>query len=240
MRDLASGSFSTLSAHYSAAKKKRTGSSPLFVKFPEDDMTTVLSLIDSIQVAIRGPDEIEISIGQVQTFINDAAQEARSSGWLLPLEDDESITFAANTYEYNVPASFAYVYMLRVEDDTTTPSTWNEIIEHHLWDIRIDGGVPKYFIHRGVGLPVPQKLKTVGQKRPTIYSALADTIDPGMEAFLLRRATAAALGFVSATGDLDPQRFSMWQQHRRDAELLLGRHPMEYRVRPSSKYVLGR
>ena len=81
-------------------------------------MTTVLSLIDSIQAGIRGPDEIEVSIAQVQQFINDAAQEARSSGWLLPLEDDESITFASNTYEYNVPASFAYVYMLRIENDT--------------------------------------------------------------------------------------------------------------------------
>lgn len=203
-------------------------------------MTTILSLIDSIQAGIRGPDEIEISIAQVQTFINDAVQEARSSGWHLPIEDDESITFASNTYEYNVPATFAYVYMLRIEDDTTTPSTWNTILEHHLWDIRIDDGVPKYFIHRGVGLPVPMKLKTVGQKRLTIYSALADTIDPGVEAFLRARATATALGFISATGELDQQRFGMWNQQRRDAELLLGRHPMEYRVKPSSKYVLGR
>ncbi len=203
-------------------------------------MTTVLSLIDSIQAGIRGPDEIEVSIAQVQTFINDAAQEARSSGWLLPLEDDESLTFASNTYEYNVPSTFAYVYMLRIEDDTTSPSTWNQIIEHHLWDIRIDDSVPKFFFHRAMVLPVPQLLKVVGQKRPTIYSALASTIDPGMEAFLLRRATAAALGFISATGELDPQRFQMWSQHRRDAELLLARHPMEYRVKPSSKYVLGR
>ncbi len=203
-------------------------------------MTTVLSLIDSIQAGIRGPDEIEVSIAQVQTFINDAAQEARSSGWLLPMEDDESLTFAANTYEYNVPASFAYVYMLRIEDDTTDPSTWNWILEHHLWDIRIDEAVPKYFINGGFPLPVPQKLKTVGQKRPTIYSALADTIDPGMEAFLQRRATASALGFISATGELDQQRFGMWNQQRRDAELLLGRHPQEFRVKPSSRYVLGR
>ncbi len=203
-------------------------------------MPTVLDVVDSIMDSIRGPDAVEITIPQVQQFINDAVYEARSSGWLLPMEDDESLTFAANTYEYNVPADFAYVYELRVEDDTTTPSTWNEFIDRHLWDIRIDESVPKFFIHRGTRLPVPQSLKVVGQKRLTVYSALATTVDPGVEAWLRARATATALGFIHSTGDLDGQRFTMWQQHRRDAELLLARHPMELRVRPSSVYVLGR
>lgn len=203
-------------------------------------MPTILDLIDEIQAGIRGPDEIEVSIAQIQTFINSAVYEARSSGWLLPIEDDESITFASNTYQYDVPADFAYVYMLRIENDTTSPSTWNEILEHHLWDIRIDDGDPTFFIHRGVALPVPMSLKVVGQKRLTVYSALATTVDPGVEAFLRARATASALGFISATGELDQQRLGMWAQHRRDAELLLGRHPQEFRVRPSSKYVLGR
>ncbi len=203
-------------------------------------MTTVLDLVDEIQAGIRGPDTMEVTIAQIQTFINSAVREAQSSGWLLPSEDDESLTFASNTYEYNVPSGFAYVTELRIENDTTTPSTWNEILDQHLWDIRIDSSVPKFFIHRGVRLPVPQSLKVVGQKRLTVYSALATTIDPGIEAFLRARAMATALGFISATGETDPQRLGMWQQHRRDAELLLARHPMEMRVRPSSKHVLGR
>ncbi len=191
--------------------------------------------------SIRGPDAVEITIPQVQQFINDAVYEARSSGWLLPMEDDESLTFAANTYEYNVPSDFAYVSKLRIEDDTTTPSTWNWILEKHLWDIRIDESVPKFFIHRAVPLPIGQSLKVVGQKRLTVYSALATTVDPGVEAWLRARATATALGFIHSTGvDLDGQRFKAWSDHRRDAELLLARHPMELRVRPSSVYVLGR
>ena len=203
-------------------------------------MPSVLDLVDDVIDGIRGPDAIEITIPQVQSFINQAVYEARSSGWLLPMEDDESLTFASNTYEYAVPSDFAYVYELRVEDDTTSPSTWNQIIEHHLWDIRINSSAPYFFFHRAMVLPVPQSLKVVGQKRLTVYSALATTIDPGVEAFLRARASASALGFISATGELDPQRFQMWSQHRRDAELLLARHPMEMRVKPSSVLVLGR
>lgn len=203
-------------------------------------MSTVLDLVDDIMDGIRGPDVIEITIPKVQSFINQAVSEARSSGWLLPAEDDESLTFLSNTYEYNVPSDFAYVEELRVENDTTSPSTWNERVGSHLWEIRINSSVPVFFIHRAYRLPVGQLMKVIGQKRLTLYSALVTTVDPGVEAFLRARASATALGFIHAAGELDPQRFSMWQQHRRDAELLLGRHPMEYRVQPSSTYVLGR
>lgn len=204
-------------------------------------MPTVLDLVDSIKSHLREPDEFEVSIAQLQTFINDAAYDARNSGWLLQMEDDESLTFLSNTFEYNVPASFAYIRELRVEDDSTTPSTWHEIIPDHFWAMRIDAAVPKFFFHPAWSLPVDKQLKVIGQKRPTIYTALANTIDPGMESFIRARALAYALGFTATSRpDLDVQRLNMWVNHRRDSELMLGRHPQEFRAKPSSRLVPGR
>lgn len=202
-------------------------------------MTTLIQLIDSVKDHLREPDEVACTIEQVKLFINDGVLEARNSGWLLPLEDDESIAFVANTYEYDVPATFAYVYKLLVENNTTTPSTWNEEIGQHLWEIRVDSGVPTFFFNRGFVLPIGRALKVVGQKRPTIFTAFSDEIPIGMESFLRARALAYSLGYVTATVQ-DPLRLNMYSQHRRDAELLLARHPREFRVRVSSTYVEGR
>lgn len=202
---------------------------------------TILDIVDEILDQIRGPDDLAIDIPKIQSYINSAAREASSSGWVLPIEEDESLTFSANTYEYTVPSGFAYIYELRVEDDTTTPSTWNEIIEKHLWRVGYDESVDKIFFHRAYVLPVDKSLKVVGQKRLSTYSSLSDSVDVGPEAFLRARAMASALGFVHSAGEgLDAQRFGMWQQHRRDAELLLSRQPMLLRVKPDSVWVPGR
>ena len=205
-------------------------------------MTTVLQLIDEIFEHIRPPDEIDVSIPRMLTYVNSAARDARNSGWLVHLEDDESLTFAQDTWEYAVPATFAYVKELRVENDTTSPSTWDEIIPDAYWaPPRIDAAVPKFFFIRPFMVPVGLKMKVVGQKRPTVYSLVTETVDTGMESFLRERAITYALSFIhSSMPELDAQRFAMWDRRRRDSELFLARHPQEFRARPSSWYVPSR
>lgn len=207
-------------------------------------------LIDEIMEHLQLPDEIGLGIPSMMTYVNSAARDARNSGWLVHLEDDESITFAQDTWEYAVPASFAYVRDLRVENDTTSPSTWDEIIPEGYWaPPRIDAGVPKFFLIRPFMIPVGLKMKVVGQKRPSLYSALTDTIDSGMESFLRERAIVYSMSFLRASAKsiwtetdsgVDSERFAMWDRRRRDSELMLGRHPQEFRTRPSSWYVPGR
>ena len=204
-------------------------------------MSEVLDIIDSVKGQLREPDDMEVTVAQVQTFINDAVQDARNSGWLLPIEDDESLTFLANTYEYEVPAGFVYIRELRIEDTSTTPVTWSEEVPGHLWEMRVDGGDPMFFFHRGYALPVGRKMKVIGQKNLTAYSALDDTIDPGMESFLRTRALYFALGFVSPVSpETDQQRLIKVQQAYRDSEFMLARQPMRFRVKPSSRIVPGR
>lgn len=203
---------------------------------------TILELIDEIMEHIRPPDEIDISIPRMLAYINSAARDARNSGWLVHMEDDESLVFLQDTWQYAVPATFAYIRELRIENNTTSPSTWDEIIPEAYWaPPRIEGGVPVIFLIRPFMIPVGVRMKVVGQKRPSLYSVVTATVDTGMESFLRERAITFALSFIhSSMPEVDAQRFSMWDRRRRDSELMLGRHPQEHRVRPSSWYVPSR
>lgn len=183
----------------------------------------------------------------MQTFLGAAVQDAKNSGWLIVLEDDESLTWTANTYAYAVPASFAYVSELRVENTATSPSTWDEVVPDHFWEIRLDSSVPKFFIHRGFPIPSGKLMKVIGQKRPTLYSAgatgLAETVDPGFESFLRDRALAYALSFqATASPDLeiDRSRIALMDRAMGRSEAMLARHPQENRVNPSAEHVPGR
>ncbi len=197
---------------------------------------------------LRESDIVEVSIAQLQTFINAAVRDATRSGQLITLEDDESLTFEANTHEYNVPATFAYVSELRVENNTTSPSTWDELIPDHFWDIRLDDSVPKFFFHRGFALPTGSKaMKVIGQKRPTIYSSgqtgLAETVDPDLESFLRERAIAFALRFQAVGNpalEVDRTQFALADRAMGASERLLASHPYENRVNPNSRYVPSR
>ena len=210
-------------------------------------MSIVQDIVESVRSGLRDWDGLETTIAQTQGFINDAVQDAKNSGWLITLEDDESLTFVANTYEYAVPASFAYVKELRVENTGTTPSTWDEIVSKHLWEIRLDGGVPKIFIHNGFPIPVDKKMKVIGQKRPTIYSSgsagMAETVDEGFESFIRERATAFSLRF-QATGnpslELDRNRIALAGAAMSQSEAMLARHPQENRVDIGAEHVPGR
>lgn len=210
-------------------------------------MATVRDLVDSIQFQLRAGDPVEITIAQLQTFINDAVYDARRSGQLIVLEDDESLTFASNTYEYTVPDGFAYVSELRVENTATSVSTWDEVVPFHFWEIRLDSSVPKIYLHRGFSIPSGKLMKVIGQKRPAIYSSgstgLAETVDLGFESFLRERAMAFALRFqatASPTLEIDRTRLALADRAMSYSEALLARHPMENRVTPNAVYVPGR
>lgn len=210
-------------------------------------MATIQDLLDSIKAQLRDSDLVEVTITQIQSFLNDAAQDAKNSGWLIDLEDDESLTWTNNTYEYAVPASFAYVSELRVENTATSPSTWDEVVPSHFWEIRLDSSVPTFFIHRGFPIPDSRLMKVVGQKRPTIYSSgatgLAETVDSGFESFLRDRALALALGFQATANpslEIDRTRLALMDRAFGRSEAMLARHPQENRVTPNAEHAPGR
>jgi hypothetical protein len=206
-------------------------------------VTTAQNLIDSIEIHIRDPDNSEITTAQLVTLLADAVHDARGKGVLIPLEDDESLTFAASDYDYSpIPAAFAYIHVIKVENTDTSPSTWDVLVPYHFWDVRIDGGIPVLYFSRAFSIPAGKKMKLVGQARPTIPTGVSSTIDPGLEPFLRERAASHALGFMAAgVGELDRTRLNLSEIKKRDSELLLqSLDPQEFRVRPNAKHVPGR
>ncbi len=186
-------------------------------------MSTVQAIVDSIEIHVRDTGNDEITEARLVTLIADASQDIDMAGGLVFLEDDESLTLASPTLSYTVPASFVAIRELRVEG--ATAGTYDRIIPRHLWQLRYDGAAPKIIFHEDHGLTDTKKIKVVGWRRPTVYTAVGDTVDPGLDAFLRDRAAAYALSYMAAGGsELDRNRLQQRELKMRDSEALLQRY----------------
>lgn len=194
-------------------------------------MTTAQSLVDSLEVHIRDTTNVEVTEAQLLRFLNDAAQDV-ASRWWVPLEDDESVTFASPSVA--VPSGFAYLREIRYGTDYVS------VIPRQYWDVRINGGVSVIFFDpRLTG--VSGAIKFVGWKRPKIDYVLADVIEIGMEAFLRERAGHFAMNFMAAgLSELDRARIQLAETKFRNSEILIQQHIEERKVVPSPRIVPGR
>ena len=203
-------------------------------------------------------------------FVNDAVRDLTMAGWLTPLDADVSLTMAANTFAYDVPDDFAYVYTLRMQTSAAL-STYDEVVPPHQYRIRMMAtATPQFIMESGLWYPrAGEGFMVVGQKRPGAYSADLDVIEAQFEGFLRERAVAMALYF--AAGLPQPHAEDYVQQVEGDSpttrrpgdvqglagerikvllalanlrymtsEKMLSYHPMEFRVKPSSQHVPGR
>lgn len=183
----------------------------------------------------------ELSTSNWISFIASAARDMRSSGWLIRLEDDESLSATSNQYEYDVPASFAYIETLYLEESINGTSVYTHQMPRAHWEIRLNGGAPTiYFL--SLNELVPDKhIKIIGQKRPTIYTSGSETIDPGAESFLRERALYFGFRFLGAgLSELARWRQAMSSQCFVTSETMLRRHPQEFRALPSAVEIPGR
>lgn len=202
-------------------------------------------LISECALHVHDEGLIEIRRSTWLAFCTTASRHARSSGWLLPMEDDESLVIAENTYDYDIPTGFCYISDLWREDDFGGVSVYNIYIPQDWWApggmIRINNGKPVLNFHNGYTLETGKHIKIVGQRRPTVYTDVSQTIDPGMEGFMIERVLYYAFRFLG-TGQSE---FSRWRQQMsvqsfQSSEQLLARHPAEFRVNPSAISVPGR
>lgn len=202
-------------------------------------MTTLQSLIEDGGMHVHDPQFTELTRAEWLVFARSASQAAQSSGWLLYLQDDESISLVSNTYEYAVPANFAYIYNLEVESSTT--GVYIDSVPRSHWEIRIDSGVPNFKFETITLLTNGRHLRITGQKRPTIYSGLSDTVDNQMEGYVMERMLFYAFRYLAnGQSDLARWRQQMSQQSWQISEAMLRAHPQEFRVMPSGILVKGR
>ena len=199
------------------------------------------------------PEMTLISEALYAQFLDDAVDDLKSSGWLLPIEEDESLTMAADTYQYDVPADFAYIQDL-FEEDSSTADLYTESLPQHMWKPGYDGGNPTIEFNANLWTPVLGKsIKVVGQKRPSKYTADSDAVEDGFIGFMRVRAQAYALLYMGTVpveqGDHDQlerriaianTRIATGNAMMGLAERQLALQPQEFRVKPSSRHVKTR
>ena len=202
----------------------------------------VSDLRDELALHAHDPSYGEISQAQMLTFIASAARDARhAGGWLVRLEDDESLTAASTTYEYAVPTGFAYISHLEIEETINGTAVYvNELPRSH-WDVTLNGGVPVFKFNTITQLTPGKRIKVHGQQRPTIYTVATQTIDAGMESFIRERALYFVFRYLGAgLSELARWRQQMAIQSWQTSEMFLRRHPQEFRMLPNAIEVPGR
>lgn len=199
------------------------------------------TLRDDCALMVHDPSYNELSQAQWLTLVRSAAQDARSSGWMIPIEDSESITCVGNTFEYDIPTGFAYIDGLLIEETITGSSVYVRPVPNSHWEPRLNGGVAVFSFNTITELTVGKHIKVIGQARPSIYVNADQNIDAGMESFIRERALYFAFRYLGAgRSELAGYRQQMAQQAWTTSELFLKRHPQEFRVHPSAKEVPGR
>ena len=201
----------------------------------------VRDIRDECAFAVHDPSLGEISKAQWILCFRSAGTDARTAGWLLPRENDESILVATTTWEVAVPAGFTYIDKIYREETVNGTSVYVDEIPQAHWEIRLNGGVPVIAFITQNQLEVDKHLKIVGQGRPTIYTDENQTIDGGMESFIRERALYFAFRFLGAgLSELARWRQQMSTQAWQSSERMLMNHPQEFRMNPSARLVLGR
>lgn len=204
-------------------------------------MATATELGVRIAYRVHDKDQAEIDAAGYLAFLNDAVFDLIAHGWLQPIDEDVSLTIVASTYEYSVPADFAYVAELREESDTS-PSTYDIVVPDMEWRIgMLATATPKFVLNSFLWHPrVGKKFKVIGQKRPTVYTG-SDTVRGGEEAFLIERGVAYAGAYLGeGTSEYAQRRARQSEIALQTSEAMTAFHPMEFRVFPSSRHVPGR
>jgi len=203
-----------------------------------------MSLVSDVsaEIALRIHDvaNAEISTAQLLSFVNMAVKDARNAGWLIDLEEDESLTEAATTFSFAVPANFAYIR--RILRQNTALNTYDFEIDRNSWRLGLDGGVAVLFFDDWRYDPIGgAHLKIIGQKRPTLYTAVGNTVDAFLDAFLREKATYYA-GIFASFGESEYARTRQQAAllANQEATRLLSQSPQVFRMHQDSRHVPGR
>lgn len=202
----------------------------------------VLELKQEIAVNLDDPAMKRISDGLYLLQINKAARDLRNSGWYIDLEEDETITEVASTYTFPVPASFAVISELRRGEAYDSTTVYDTPIPSHFWELGLDGGVPIIrFDSNFYSSIVGSSIKVIGQRRPTIYTDDADTIDTGCESFLSERALSYGARLQGLGGsELARSYAQIAEQALRNSLIALSMQPQSFRINVNGWRVPGR
>lgn len=157
-------------------------------------MATVNAVIGEISERVGDFTLEQITKEQVLVLINAAARDLIGSGLVIGLQDDESLTIGAATYEYAVPASFTYISNIFEETGAAT-GIYTNWVPWQRWQLKVGlTGVPViWFDDQLFTVNAGRRLRLLGHRRPNdAYTIGTGEIDTGLDAFIRERATAMA------------------------------------------------
>ena len=191
-------------------------------------------------IALRCHDasKAEITDANYGVLLNQAVDDLAMESIVLPLAEDESITLGANDWQYDVPASFAYIREIRQETAAGTDKYPN-VLKPGLWRLTIDSGSTPViqFDENEFSPTAGLDLKVIGQKRVPQYTG-TDTIAPALAAFIRERAVAyAADTLAGGVSELSQWRRALATECWARSLDMLRRIPREYRPLPDARRV---
>lgn len=225
----------------------------------------VSTLKKEIALSATDPTMRGVSSQQYLVFINQAVDDLIGYGWLTPIAE-ETIDMVADTYDYAIPASWAYIRQILYEDSL---GRYGQDVPDIHW--RLSYGATGAQISFDPQLWAPDTgyhIKLIGQKRPSRYTTDAEVVEDLFVAFIRERASSSALEYMACqpipnasleademegmappagrrqNSNLLPMRIqqlhAVAQMKWQHSHLLASCHPMEFRCKPSSKHVPGR
>lgn len=204
-------------------------------------MTTYKEIIDDLRDGTDARDS-DIEENAMLGFCRLAMRFTIGAGALIDLDEAE-ITLAAATYSYSVPAGFVYVQYLAYEDDSEAVSTYDEGVPRLHYTFGTDSGTPKVYFNRSMfDLRIGKDVRFFGQGRPTIPTALTDTVDPELEGVVQEVLEARFLSRLSQAGLQQGGVGIDRANQRRELKMAVDNalSHVDFRVRPGSTRVRGR
>jgi len=178
----------------------------------------------------------ELSATNYGVLINQAIDDLAAEGIVLPLAEDETLAFAATTWAYSVPASFAYIKELR-EEDAVGGGKYPNVIHPSLWRLTIETGTTPIIQFDTTEYTLPTatvKLKVIGQQRVAQLTT-TDTVPIGLESFIRERALSYACDILAgSSSQLSAWRRGLAEQSWGRSLDILRRLPRDYRALPDA------
>ena len=197
-------------------------------------MSTATQVAARIAYRVHDSGQEEVDADGYLSFLNDAVEDLNAAGWLLPIAEAE-VSQTTGTYEFNIPANFAYIKEVRMEGAT---DIFDQVIPYWAWDTSLANATPVVRVDsRRVTPTTTKKYLVIGQKRPVAYAG-ATAIESGLVGFLRERGTSYAAAYLAGGGsEYAAQRRELAEIAFRNSELMLQNTPEEFRIIPGSRPV---
>lgn len=143
--------------------------------------TQTLTLAPALTVAIEADDTYLILPFRHEDMADAIAEAIRQAGdkWLVPESDTTTLTIAANTFEYSLPAAVVALLNVMRRDSSTEP--WQNVNPQH-WHMAGVAGAQILYLTSLLGLGTGDLLRLDFLKRLTALSTDATELDVGVPA----------------------------------------------------------